>query len=70
MCFSHPLKTHLSVVAIIVILVIVSFVLLYFFISVYLFIAPLFWGENNALPLECDLRPPILVNDQGQKVAA
>jgi len=39
------------VVHLIVVLVIVSFALLYLFISVNLFIAPLFWNENNALPL-------------------
>jgi len=37
------------------ILIIVSFALLYFFLSVYLFIAPLFWGEINALPLDYSL---------------
>jgi len=40
---------------VIVVLVIVSFALLYLFISVYLFIAPLFWRENNALPLNYSL---------------
>jgi len=40
---------------VIFILIIVSFALLYFFFSVYLFIAPLFWGEINALPLNYSL---------------
>jgi len=35
--------------------VIVSFALLYLFISVYPFIAPLFWHQNNALPLDYSL---------------
>jgi len=52
MCSSCPLKTDLSVVHIIVVLVIVLFALLYLFISVYIFIAPLFWRKNNALPLD------------------
>jgi len=43
------------VVHVIVVLVIVSFALLYLFISVYLFIAPLFWRKNNALPLDYSL---------------
>jgi len=49
--FSCPLNTDFSVVHVIVVLVIVSFALLYLFISVYFFTAPLFWDKNNALPL-------------------
>jgi len=55
MCSSCPLKTDFSVVHEIVFLVIVSFALLYLFISVYLFFTPLFWDENNALPLNYSL---------------
>jgi len=55
MCSFCPFNTDFSVVHIIVVLVIVSFALLYLFISVYPLFSPLFWDKNNALPLDYSL---------------
>jgi len=52
---SHPLETGLFVSNIISILIIVSFALLYFFLSIYPFITLWFQGEINALPLNYSL---------------